>query len=156
MPAMKPVDESFFDTAPELYQHTWDIPRPADGVWSELVGDQPLYWCNGLNITWITPPPFGVDSTRTAKVLGGVLTMKEHFFIWEEGRRHAFYGEAINLPLFAKLAEDYLVTPTGESSCTFTWKIAIEPTLLGKPGAPLNKLVFGQAFKDTGKHFRAG
>jgi hypothetical protein len=154
MPSLTPVDESFFQTAPQRFTHTWEIARPADSVWSELNGDQPLHWITGFSITWNTAPPFGVGTTRTASVLG-LIKMEEKYFIWEEGRRNAFYGAAMNLPLFTSLAEDYVVEPRGENACTFTWTIAVEPSPLGKPGAPVNKLLFGQAFRDTGKHFRA-
>jgi hypothetical protein len=154
MPSLTPVDESFFDTAPQRFSHTWEIDRPADSVWSELTGDQPLHWCTGLSIRWTTPAPFGVGTTRVATVLG-LVKLTEQFFLWEEGHRKAFFGAAMNLPLFAKLAEDYVVEPRGETACAFTWTIAVEPSLLGRPGAPLNGLLFGQAFRDTGKHFRA-
>jgi hypothetical protein len=154
MPSLTPVDESFLTTAPQIFTHTWEIARPADSVWSELVGDQPLSWITGFSISWNTKPPFGVGTTRTASVLG-LVKVTEQYFIWEEGRRKAFFGAAMNLPLFAKLAEDYVVEPRGADACAFTWTVAVEPSTLGKPGAPINKLLFGQAFKDTGKHFRA-
>ena len=155
MPSMTPVDDSFFQSAPQLFSHTWEIEQPADVVWSQLTGDAPLSWVNGLKISWNTPAPFGVDSTRTAKVLGGLITFQEHYFIWEEGHRKAFYGAAANLPLFTRMAEDYVVEPRGENACRFTWKIAVEPSTLAKPGAPLNRLIFNLAFRDTGRHFRA-
>jgi hypothetical protein len=155
MPSLTPVDESFFTTAPQIITHTWEIDSPADSVWSQLVGDRPLFWCTGLNVKWISAPPFGVGTTRQASV-AGLLKVQEHFFLWEEGHRYAFYGASMNLPLFNKLAEDYVVEPVGADKCTFTWTIAIEPSRLGKPGGPVNALVFGQAFRDTAKHFRAG
>ena len=96
----------------------------------------------------------GQQSEDVAHVLG-LITVKEHYFLWEEGHRKAFYGEAMNLPLFNKLAEDYIVEPRGPGACAFTWRIAIEPSRLGKPGAPVNKLVFSLGFRDTSKHFRA-
>lgn len=154
MPSLQPVDESFFETAPQRFSHTWEINRPADGVWSELTGDQPLHWCNGLKIRWTSEPPLGVGATRTARVLG-VLNFKERFFIWEEGRRHAFYIAEANLALFTSLAEDYLVEPRGEDACTFTWRAAIAPSPLGKAGAPVNAMVFKRGFSDTGKYFGA-
>jgi hypothetical protein len=151
---MTPVDESFFATAPQRFAHTWEINRPADSVWTELVGDQPLSWCKGLKITWTSKPPFGVGTTRQASVLG-LIKMQEQFFIWEEGHRKAFFGASANLPLFTSLAEDYVVEPRSETSCAFTWRIGVAPSPLGKPGTPLNNLIFTQLFKDTGKHFHA-
>jgi hypothetical protein len=150
---MTPADESFLTTAPQRFVHTFEIAQPADAVWSQLTGDQPLSWVNGLKIRWNTPAPLGVGSTRTAQVLG-LLSFQEHYFIWEEGHRKAFYVAAASLPLFDRLAEDYVVEPRGPNACAFTWTVAAAPSRLGKPGAPLNKFIFGQAFRDTAKHFR--
>ena len=154
MPNLTPVDEQFFDAAPQRFSHTWEIARPAESVWAELTGDRPLHWCRGLGITWTSPAPFGVGTTRTAKVLG-LVVVQERYFLWEEGHRKAFCGTAMNLPLFASLAEDYVVEPDGEGRCRFTWRIGIAPSTLGAPGAPLNGLIFANAFRDTGRYFRA-
>lgn len=155
MPSLEPVDESFFASAPSRFSHTWSIARPAADVWAELTGDKPLHWCRGLSINWTSPRPFAVGTTRQAKVLGGVLKVQEHFFIWDEGRRYAFYVTKANAPLFRSVAEDYVVEPDGDGRCRFTWTIALTPTGLGKPGGPVNKLLFGRFFADTGKYFNA-
>jgi hypothetical protein len=153
VPKVQPVDETFFDSAPTRISHTWAINRPAATVWADLVAAHPLDWCRGLSVNWTSPRPFSVGTTRQAKVLGGVLTVQEHFFIWEEGRRYAFYVTSANAPLFKSLAEDYIVEPTGEDSCAFTWRVAAEPTTIGKPGAPVTGLLFSSFFKDTARHY---
>jgi hypothetical protein len=152
---LDPVDETFFDSAPARYAHTWTVRRPAEQVWSELTSDRPLSWVRAVSLRWTSARPFGVGTTRQAKVLGGVLSLAEHFFIWEEGRRYAFYGTQVNAPLFKRFAEDYLVTPDGPAGCTFTWTIALEPTALGKPGGPVNALLFNSLFRDTSRYFGA-
>jgi hypothetical protein len=154
VPQLQPADESFFDTAPTRLSHRWSIARPASEVWAELVGNQAMHWCRGLSVNWTSPRPFGVGTTRQATVLG-VLKVQEHYFAWEEGRRKAFYASEVNIPLFSGIAEDYLVEPDGADRCTFTWKVAVEPSALGKPGAPVNGLLFNSFFKDTGRHFDA-
>ncbi|WP_028937900.1 SRPBCC family protein [Pseudonocardia spinosispora] len=154
MPTLQPVDESFFTSAPTRFSRSWSIARPAPAVWQELVDDRALHWCTGLSVQWLSPRPFGVGTTRQASVFGA-LKVQEHFFIWEEGHRYAFYGTGINLPLFTSLAEDYVVEPTGPDSCSFTWTVAARPSALGKPGGPVNKLLFDRFFSDTGRHFAA-
>lgn len=154
MPKLQPVDESFFTSAPTRFSETWSIPRPAEQVWAELTGDRPLHWCRGLNINWTSARPFAVGTTRRVKAMG-LLRVDEYFFIWEEGRRYAFYGTEMNLPLFKSLAEDYIVEPDGADRCRFTWNIGIEPTTAGKPGKPVNALLFKNFFKDTAKYFNA-
>jgi hypothetical protein len=83
------------------------------------------------------------------------LAGEEYFFIWEEGRRYAFYFTQANLPVFASVAEDYVVEPDGANRCRFTWRVGLAPTRLGRPGAPLNKLLFTGFFRDTGRFFSA-
>jgi hypothetical protein len=155
VPSLEPVDESYFDRAPQRLSHTWSIAQPAETVWAELVGGRPLHWCRGLAIAWTSPRPFGVGTTRRAKVLAGALAGDEYFFIWEEGRRYAFYFTHVNLPVFATVGEDYLVEPDSADRCRFTWRVGLTPTSLGRPGAPLNKLIFSSFFRDTGRYFSA-
>ena len=155
MPALlKPVDESFFASAPELYSDTFAIARPAEKVWADLVSDKPLAWCRGLSLHWTSKRPFGVGTTRQAVSLGGVVKLKERYFIWEDGHRQAFYVTEANLPLFKRFAEDYVVEPDGADRCRLTWKFAIEPSALGRPGAPLNALIFRRMFAET-RHYNA-
>jgi hypothetical protein len=153
MASMEPVDESYFDNAPQRFARTWSIARPAAAVWAELVGERPLHWCRGLTIRWTSPQPFGVGTTRQAKTFGGLTRGDEYFFIWEEGRRYAFYFTESNPPLFTSLAEDYTVEPNGPDHCLFSWRVGLTPSALGKPGAPLNKLLFSSFFRDTGRYF---
>ena len=154
MPRLTPIDESFFDSAPERYAHTWSIARPAESVWAELTGERPLHWCRLLDLAWTSPRPFGVGTRRAGKVLK-LVAVQEHFFIWEEGRRYTFYVERANLPLFTSLGEDYVVEPDGPDRCRFTWRIGVAPSPLGKPGKPLNAWIFKSLFADTSKYFNA-
>jgi hypothetical protein len=152
--ALQPVDKGFFESAPTRYSHRWSIARPSSEVWAELVGDRPLHWCRGLTVNWTSPRPFSVEATRQAKILG-VLKVRELFFAWEEGRRYTFYATEANLPLFHHVAEDYIVEPDGPNRCTFTWKIALAPTPIGKAGGAVYGLLFNSVFKDTTRYFAA-
>src|SRR5215216_680745 len=154
--AAQPVDETFFDSAPTKLVGTFQIARPAAEVWSDLTADATLGWCRILDkITWTSPRPFGVGTTRTAKSLKGANTIHEHYFRWEEGRRKSFYVIDASAPLFRRFAEDYLVEATPDGSCRFTWTIAYEP----KPGAriaePVNRRILQTLFTDTRKHYAA-
>lgn len=155
MASLEPVDDSYFERAPQRFSRTWSIAQPAEAVWGELVGERPLHWCRSLSVGWTSPRPFGVGTTRTVKMLGGLSSGEEYFFIWQEGRRYAFYFTHTNLPAFISLAEDYLVEPDGADRCRFTWRIGITPSQLGKPGAPLNRLLFASFFRDTARYFNA-
>jgi Polyketide cyclase / dehydrase and lipid transport len=155
MPSLEPVDETYFERAPQRFVRTWSIAQPAEKVWAELTSEQPLHWVRGLHLRWTSPRPFGVGTTRQGKTMGGAMTVDEHFFIWEEGKRYAFYVTQINVPIVKSFAEDYLLEPDSANGCRFTWRIAITPSALGRPGAPLNKLMANRTFRDTGRYFNA-
>lgn len=153
---LDPIDETFFVGAPARYVDVMDIPRPADRVWAELASDDPLDWCRVISdITWTSPRPFGVGTTRTANVVKGALVINERFFVWEEGRRMAFGVEEASLPVFRRFGEDYLLEPTSDTSCRFTWTLAAEPRPAARPGAPVNALLARSLFRDTRRHFGA-
>lgn len=151
-----PVEESFFESAPSVLRDAFEIPRPAAEVWGEITSERPLSWCRILRkVKWTSPRPFGVGTTRTVRSIAGAM-LREHYFLWEEGRRHAFYVTETTLPVFRSLAEDYLVEPVSDDSCRFTWTIAIEPRPLTAILDPANRLLLGTLFHDTRKHYAAG
>src|ERR1700761_1640334 len=136
----EPVDEAFFETAPMKLRAGFEVPKPAAEVWAELTADDALHWCRILqDVSWTSPRPFGVGTTREVKSLHGADMLREHYFRWEEGHRHSFYVVESPAPLFKSLAEDYLVEARGAEACRFTWTIAVKPTLLGRAGTPLNR-----------------
>jgi len=151
-----PAGEGFFETAPLLLRDRFDVARPAASVWEDLTAENPLSWCRILRrVTWTSPRPLGVGSTRTVSALAGAMVLREHFFRWEEGRRYSFCVEQASVPLFRRLAEDYLVEPTGEGSCAFTWTIAVEPNLASRPLNPVNAALLRTLFTDTRRHYAA-
>jgi hypothetical protein len=152
---LQPCDEQFFVTAPTRHVATMDVPLPAEQVWRDLTADDTLRWCRAISgVDWTSPRPFGVGTTRTVRLLG-VLAVDEKYFHWDEGRRKSFHLVRANLPLFRRVAEDYIVEEKGPSACRFTWTIAAEPLPATRPGAPLNALIFRSLFRDTRRHLGA-
>jgi hypothetical protein len=148
------VDETFFDSAPVHLSDTFAIRKPGAEVWNDLTADRTLYWCRILDdVSWTSPRPFTVGTTRTVKSLKGANVINEYFFRWEEGRRKSFYVVDSSAPMFKRFAEDYLVEPTSDAACRFTWTIAWEPSAIGKPGNALNKRILGSLLADTRKHY---
>ena len=146
------ADEAFLASAPSRFIHTIEVALPANVVWAELTRDGTLDWCRGLNIAWLSPRPFGVGTKRQARLLG-VLRVQEEYFIWEEGRRKAFYVTAVRPPAYRRSAEDYLVEALGSGRCRFTWTLAFDLTLLGKLNSPLTAPIIRRMFADTSQHF---
>ncbi len=104
-------------------------------------------------MSWTSPRPFGVGTTREVKALRGANKLRERYFLWEEGRRHCFYVVEATAPIVKSLAEDYLVEPRGEDACRFTWTIAVQPSALGRPGTPVNRAILKTLFTDTARHY---
>jgi Polyketide cyclase / dehydrase and lipid transport len=106
-------------------------------------------------VTWTSPRPFGVGTTRDVVAPGG-STMRERDFRWDEGKSNAFYVYESSLPLFRRFAEDYIVEADGAETL-FTWIVAIEPKngfrLPLKVLAPLVKLGFGRIPADGQRYY---
>ena len=152
--SLEPVDETFFKSAPEVFVGSIEIKKPAAGVWSELVADGALSFCRSLRgARWTSPRPFGVGTTRTMPALYGLLIVDEIYFRWDEGRRHSFYVRRTNLPMFRRLAEDYLVESVAPDASRFTWTIATEPHPLARVASFANKPIIEGIFGDMQRHF---
>jgi hypothetical protein len=147
------VGEDFLASAPTRFAESFDVALPAATVWEELTRDGTLDWCRGLEVTWLSPRPFGVGTKRQAKLFGLLLRVQEEYFIWEEGRRMAFFVTAARPPAYRRSAEDYTVEPVGAGRSRFTWTLAFDLTLLGKVQAPVTPLIVGRMFADTRRHF---
>ena len=156
--AMAPLDASFFDTAPHVYTFTHELPVAPERVWESLVSDHSVAdWTPLLqSIEWTSPRPFGVGTTRTVVLPTKAITIHEHFFRWEEGRRFSFHGVEATLPLFARYAEDYIVEPSGAGT-RFTWSFALEGTsktaLAMWVLSPANRLTFGAMARGSKSYF---
>jgi Polyketide cyclase / dehydrase and lipid transport len=149
-----PADEAFLEGAPLRLSEAFEIAQPAARVWEELTADHPLAWCRILrDVSWTSPRPFGVGTTRTARLVGGAGAIRERFFRWEEGRRKSFCVVEATAPLFRRFAEDYLVEPESDSSCRFEWTIAAEPRPAVRPATPGFRRLLGTLFRDTREHY---
>lgn len=156
---LDPVDESYFDTARHRFVYEVPVHAAPDDVWAEIASPNPLSWVRTLEPNYLTPQPFGVGTAREVSVLKGVLTLKEHFFRWDNDKRqHSFHATQSNVPLFQSFAEDYRVEEANHG-CTFTWTFAFDarrgfgPVVLA--GLPVNKLLFKSMVSDTQKYFDA-
>ena len=152
--SLEPVDEGFFEAARFRLRGAFEIPRRAASVWGELTGDAALHWCRALDsITWTSPGPFGVGTTRTARSLRGASVLHERFFCWEEGWRRSFYVEEASVPLFRRFAEDYLVEALSETTSRFTWTIAVQSRPAFRLADPVNCLLLKSVFADTRSYY---
>lgn len=108
------------------------------------------------SLTWTSPRPFGVGTTREVVLPLSSLMLREEFFRWDEGVGYSFFGREANRPLFTRFAENYVLEPDG-SGTLFTWTVAIEPrpkaVRLMKALGPMNKASFGQQARGATTYF---
>lgn len=114
----KQVDADYLNadaTPPHVRQR---LEVPAALVWAALLDAKAwTQWLTIESVTWTSPEPFGVGTTRT--VVAGGQTIEETFYAWEEGHRMAFRFEKTSLPI-AAAAEDYRVVEA-HGGCELRW-----------------------------------
>ncbi|MGE2720626.1 SRPBCC family protein [Mycolicibacterium celeriflavum] len=121
------ADADFLVSAPHVFRYEKLFAATPERVWESLTSDESLAaWGPSIkDVTWTSPRPFGVGTTRDVTAPGGAV-LRERFFHWDEGHQKSFYVYESTLPLFKRFAEDYIVEPEGRQT-RFTWVLAIEP-----------------------------
>ena len=154
---LEPADDDFLTSAPHVFNYQKRFAATPADVWQQLTSDESIAaWGPTLkSVTWTSPRPFGVGTTReVAPPIGP--RMRERYFLWEEGRRHSFAVYESTASLFTRFAEDYLVEPDGNDTL-FTWTLAIEPraalALPVKLLAPAIKAAFGRMPSDGQRYW---
>jgi carbon monoxide dehydrogenase subunit G len=154
---LAPTDADVFEKAPHVFTYQKRFAAPPAQVWEQLTSETSLAaWGPGVKkVTWTSPRPFGVGTTREVAALGGPR-MRELYFRWDEGVRHSFASYESTLPIFKRFAEDYLVEPDGDDTL-FTWVLAIEPrnalALPVKVLAPALRAAFGRIPADGQRYW---
>ena len=126
-------DDDFLETAPFRYVNSVDVPVPPEQTWAALTADDTLVSWGPVvtGLRWTSPRPFGVGTTREVTLLR-LITARERYYRWDEGRRKTFTAVQASVPGLRRLAEDYVVEPTPTGS-RFTWTLALEPGPALKP-----------------------
>jgi len=141
-----PVDAAFFESAPLQFRYTTQLEASAAKVFAIFKDPQSWpQWFGGIRkVHWHSAEPFGVGTLRTVTL--DTMTVQEHFFRWEEGRRFSFYFANASIPVFSAFAEDYLLEDAGAGRCRFTYTIGVGLTLPFKLLKPVLRMVLGKSF----------
>jgi hypothetical protein len=130
---VRPVDDSFFDTAPLVIPVTVDLEATPGEVWEALGSDRMWSWLPVLDrLRWITPRPHKPNAVRVLRV-AKLFEIEEVFYRWEDGQRATFHVTKSTRPVLNALAEDFVLEPI-PTGTRLTWVMAVEPKL---PGAGL-------------------
>ncbi len=123
------VGLEFVDDAPYRYVADVTVRATPEQVF-EVFEDAEAWtvWALPIQkVEWTSPKPFGVGTTRTVSMAGGMVG-DEVFIAWERGRHMAFRFTAASMPGVGAFAEDYHVTDLGDGTCRVHWVMAIEPS----------------------------
>lgn len=74
---------------------------------------------------------------------------RERFIAWDDPSHFAFTAVATTSPLLAKFAEDYRLTRDG-SRTRFDWHMGAELRSVGKPGAPVLRVIMKKLIARAG------
>ncbi len=133
------VDLSFIDNAPFRFRNSVDLAITPEQLF-EVLGDAESWprWASVITkVTWTSPEPRGVGTTRIVEMRGGMVG-DEEFLSWEPFTRMAFRFNECSTRAVAAFAEDYRVEviPGG---CRLTW------TMAQKPAGPARLAMFAVA-----------
>jgi hypothetical protein len=104
-------------------------------------------WFPGIEEGGYESGPPGVGTRRWVRI-GGVK-YRETILAWDEPSRWAYRVDETSAPLFAALAEDWVVTPADGGTSTLHWTFAFDPlpdTASGLVGA---RELIGSTFADA-------
>jgi carbon monoxide dehydrogenase subunit G len=148
MHACERVDLSFVDHAPYRFVSTVDLAITPQQVF-EVLEDASSWprWATAITtVTWTTPPPRGVGTTRTVHMRGGIVG-DEEFLAWKPFSHMAFRFNQASTSSIAAFAEDYRVVPTA-GGCHLTWVMAMKPSgAAARWGMSLGRPVMSRVFQ---------
>ncbi|MGO9384753.1 MAG: SRPBCC family protein [Mycobacterium sp.] len=121
------VDLDFIDNAPFVFRNSVDLAITPEQLF-EVLADAEAWprWASVITkVTWTSPEPRGVGTTRTVEMRGRIAG-NEEYLAWEPFTHMAFRFNECSTRSVAAFAEDYRVEviPGG---CRLTWTMAQKP-----------------------------
>ena len=123
----EPVDLDFISEAPFRFVSTVDLAITPEQVFEVLADAQSWpHWASVITkVTWTSPAPYGVGTTRTVHMRGRIIG-DEEFLSWEPHSHMAFRFNQASTNSISAFAEDYWLVPI-EGGCNLTWVMAMKP-----------------------------
>lgn len=141
------VDLSFIQTAPFRFSNSVDLAITGEQLF-EVLADTDAWprWAKAItHVTWTSPEPFGVGTTRTVDMHGG-LSGDEEFLAWEPNSYMAFRFNSCSSSVVAAFAEEYRIVPIA-GGCRLTWTLAQKPAGPAKVGLVIGGPLLNLSFK---------
>lgn len=148
MHACERVGLDFIESAPYRFVSTVDLNVTPEQLFEVLAdADSWPQWATVITkVTWTSPEPRGVGTTRTVHMRGGIVG-DEEFIAWQPHSHMAFRFNEASTGSIAAFAEDYRVVPT-PGGCHLTWVMAMKPNgVAARVGMALGGPVMGWMFQ---------
>jgi carbon monoxide dehydrogenase subunit G len=141
------VDLGFIDQAPQRFSNSVNLAVTPEQLWQVLAdADAWPRWASVItNVTWTSPEPHGVGTTRLVDMRGGIVG-NEEFLAWEPARHMAFRFNESSTSALAVFVEDYRIEPTAQG-CRLTWTLANRLTGPARLFSPLSAPLMNLAFR---------
>lgn len=143
MTPITPRPLEWIGSAPIRASRSRRIAQPPAVVWAAIADH--ASWAEWFpRLVAVTPGEVAdaVGGTRTVDL--GVLAADEEFLAWEPERHFAFTVTGTTKPGLRSMVEDIRLTPDGETACTVTYTMGIEPL-----GAKLLRPILQPVFRKT-------
>jgi carbon monoxide dehydrogenase subunit G len=121
------VEIDFAASAPYRFTNSVDLAITPQQVF-EVLADAEAWprWASVITkVTWTSPEPRGVGTTRIVNMRGGIVG-DEEYLIWEPFTRMAFRFNNCSTKAVGAFAEDYHVEAI-PGGCRLTWTMAQKP-----------------------------
>lgn len=142
------VDLDFFKNAPMLVISEATIPCSPQTLFKCF--EDAVAWTEWAppikKVTWTSPQPFNVGTTRIVDLAGGMLG-DEEFLLWEMPQRMAFRFNRCNQKYLKAFGEHYEVTDLGNNRCHLVWTVGMEQSGFMGLMSPLITPVLGWAMQ---------
>ena len=141
------VELSFIQSAPFRFSNSVDLAITPEQLFEVLAdADSWPRWAKVITkVTWTSPAPYGVGTTRVVDMRGG-LTGDEEFLAWEPYTYLAFRFNSCSNKAVAAFAEEYRVVET-PGGCRLTWTMAQKPNGPARFGLVLGGPLMNLSFK---------
>ena len=136
------VDMSYFQTAPYLFRSEVTIRCTPQQLFASFEDEHSWSaWAMPITkVEWTSPKPFGIGTTRSVSMLGGLIGYEE-FLAWEPNTHMAFRFNQVNKNnAIASFGENYDVTDLGNGLVKLVWTVGMAPA---GPGAFMMKFTKG-------------
>lgn len=121
-----PAGLELIETARFRSTNSVDLPITPGQLWQVLEdADSWPQWSYVTRMTWTTPRPFKVGTTRAIETRTGGRVIDE-VIAWHPQVHLAFRVNAVSVPTEGASVEEFRIEPTAQG-CRLTWTLAHDP-----------------------------